>query len=90
MTSERLFGYKYFRATTKDGGSVEFHVERHAIAQWEKELPPDVNRHLAHEAWRALWQTPAKNMLKAMCDKLGAGVVHAAFLKNVKVEELSK
>lgn len=70
--------YSRYRATASFG-SVEFTVDNWYTSPEQ----------IKHEAWRALWDGPAKKMLKRLCDELGVDLVKSRFEASITYELLS-
>ncbi len=81
------FRFIRFNVTHEAMGSVSVFFGDQQL-RWLDDCKTDQDRHelIAHEAWRKLWGSPAKKMLKGLCDKLGVDAVKKKFTDSVKVE----
>ncbi|HEX9429602.1 MAG TPA: hypothetical protein VF944_04425 [Candidatus Bathyarchaeia archaeon] len=78
-----------FRITGHSMGCVEVFLNMQQD-RWYDECETDEARHdlVAHEAWRRLWDSEAKTMLKVVCDELGVDTVYRTFKRDIRVEEI--
>jgi hypothetical protein len=73
---------------THDAGAIEVFLGADN-ARWYEECKTDKERRefIAHEAWRQLFESPAKRMIKQLCDSLGVDVVKKKFTDNIRIQE---
>lgn len=78
--------YKRFLITSVMG-SVECSLHPNILEDCGDD-PVKLREEVVHEAWRQLWNSDAKRMLKNLCDELGVGVVKKRFSDNVTFREV--
>lgn len=91
-----MFSYRRFKATTPQGGSIEFSVESRFLEKLEGEA---FRQEVAHEAWRKMFETHDSKgrrlegnqaqMLRQICQKNGVEETKAAFTRYLVFEELA-
>lgn len=74
---------------TSDIGSIEVFFGPGEM-RWYDECKTDAERRelIAHEAWRRLYDSPAKRMLTLVCNKIGASAAKKQFLAMIHIEEI--
>lgn len=68
-------------------GSVECTLHPNIIEDCKGD-PRALAEEVKHEAWRELWNSPAKAMLKKLCDEYGVDQVKRRFSKSISIEEI--
>lgn len=84
------FRFSRFRVTAFGMGSVEFYLGPDQM-RWFDECKTDEARKefLAHEAWREMFKSSAKHMLKRLCEAEGTTKVKRIFEEQIQIEEIT-
>lgn len=81
--------FRRFSVSHPAMGSVEVFLTSNDIRHYELcETDTERKNFVAHEAWRNLWNSPAKHMLKDLCDKMGVDPVKKRFTDAITIEEI--
>lgn len=83
-----MFETKRFKIT-HDIGSIEVFLGSHEM-RYYNECKDDLERRafIAHEAWRKLFDSDAKQMLTRLCDQIGVTKAKKTFTDNIRIQEI--
>ena len=80
-----------FRVVTLNDGAVEVKLYNDELRHYlEDKDRGKGDEYIMHMAWRELWKSDAKVMLKKLCDNLGVDRVLKAFRDNCLIEEVTR
>jgi len=81
-----------FRVMTMSGnGAIEVILMGDELRHYfEEESDHRKELYVKHMAWRKVWESEAKVMLKKLCDKLGVDRVKATFNQTSHIEEIAR
>ena len=80
-----------FSVTHKAMGSVDVFLNMDETRWYEKcQTDRERREFVAHQAWRKLWDSPAKAMLSKLCDSLGVDAVKKKFSDAIVIEQVGE
>lgn len=84
-----MFESKRFSITHEAMGSIEVFLGVFEMRHYKEcKTERDQREFIAHEAWRKLWESDAKHMLKRLCDSQGVDAVKRKFTDAIIIEEI--
>lgn len=80
-----------FRVVTLNNGAIEVKLYNDELRHYFVDMEYGKgNEYILHMAWRELWKSDAKPMLRKLCDRLGVDAVKKAFNDNCLIEEVAR